>query len=262
MFIKTLLATYLLSLPLSVQAAVLNNPPINPSQIDYWATQIVDYSPGPQNIDVPGSPTASGGVPANALGEADASIVSLGDGGSITVSFDASFQNLPGADFAVFENAFSLRGLVFAELGFVSVSSDGSNFSMFPSLFDDPIIDDSFGASFRIIEAEQTNNLAGIHPTGVGTGFDLSDLLADNLVVQGLVDLDAIRFVRITDAIGDGSTTDALGNAIFDPFTTDLSVGGFDLDAVGILQPVPIPAAFYLFGAALVVLRRFSQPGA
>lgn len=258
MYFKKILATTLFALPMVNQAAVLTNPAISPSQIDQWATQITEYAPGPQNIGTPGSPLASGGEPNNALGEADASLVSLGDGGSITLSFDTPFQNQPGADFAVFENAFSFQGLVFAELGFVSVSSDGTNFSMFPSLFDNPLIDDSFGSSFRTIDVEQTNNLAGIHPTGTGTGFNLSDLLDDNLVIQGLVDLDAIQFVRITDAIGNGSTSDTLGNAIFDPFTTDVSVGGFDLDAVGVLQPVPIPAPLYLFGAALVALRRLS----
>ena len=258
MYFKTILATCLAALPLANHAATLTNPAISPSQIDSWATQITAYAPGPQEVGVPGSPLVDGGQPSNALGEPDAATVSLGDGGQITVSFSTSFGNQPGSDFAVFENAFLFEGLVFAELGFVSVSSDGVNYSMFPSLFDNPIIDDSFGSNFRLIDAQQTNNLAGVHQTGTGTGFDLSDLLEDSLVVRGLVDLNAIQFVRITDAIGDGSKTDALGNSIFDPFPTPLSVGGFDLDAVGVLQPVPIPAALYLFGTALIALRRFS----
>lgn len=261
MYFKSIMASCLLALPVANHAAILTNPPISPSQIDHWATQIVEYAPGPQQIDVPGSPIASGGEPPNALGAPDANTVSLGDGGFITLSFQSSFHNQVGADFAVFENAFLFEGLVFAELGFVSVSSDGINFSMFPSLFDNPTIDDSFGSNFRIIDRDQTNNLAGIHQTGTGTGFDLSDLLDDSLVSQGLVDLDAIQFVRITDAVGDGSTIDTLGNSIFDPFPTDLDVGGFDLDAVGVLQPVPIPAPILLFGSALFGLVRFRRRG-
>ena len=257
MYFKSFMASCLLALPIAIHAAILTNPPINPSQIDHWATQIVEYAPGPQQIGVPASPLASGGATQNALGSPDANTVSLGDGGFITLSFESSFYNQAGPDFAVFENAFLFEGLVFAELGFVSVSSDGINFSMFPSTFDNPTIDDSFGSNFRIIDRDQTNNLAGIHQTGTGTGFDLSDLVDDSLVLQGFVNLDAIQFVRITDAIGDGSTVDILGNSIFDPFPTDLDVGGFDLDAVGVLQPVPIPAPILLLGSALAGLARF-----
>jgi len=62
-----------------------------------------------------------------------------------------------------------------------------------------------------------------------------------------------IRYVRITDVIGDGSTTDSSGAPLFDPYATPFPTGGFDLDAVGILH-VPEPATTALLGAGLVGL--------
>jgi hypothetical protein len=54
------------------------------------------------------------------------------------------------------------------------------------------------------------------------------------------VDLDAIRFVRIVDIVGDRSRRDSFGHPIYDPTPTMIS-GGFDLDGVGVLHAAGPP---------------------
>jgi hypothetical protein len=54
-------------------------------------------------------------------------VVSLGEGGSITVAFtDNRIVDGPGPDFTVFENPFNAPGLgIFTEVGVVAASADG-----------------------------------------------------------------------------------------------------------------------------------------
>jgi hypothetical protein len=104
-----------------------------------WASSVVSITRVPEDIANPASPLASFGTPSQALGYADGvstHVVSLGDGGSITLWFATPIANGPGADFAVFENGFlsGSPGLAFLELGFVDVSSDGVHFFRFPSV--------------------------------------------------------------------------------------------------------------------------------
>ena len=260
MISKILFCTALLFTSFMSYAAILTNPGISEDAIGHWVTSVVDFSPGPQDINVPGSPIVTHGLPSAGLGARDNSTVSLGDGGSITLAFDTPISNIAGPDFAIFENGFSFGGKLFAELGFVAVSSDGTNFASFATSFINPEIDDSFGSAFRLIDVNQINNFAGAHAAPLGTGFELSDLAGDSLIIDGLVDLNAIMFIRITDAIGDGSRTDTLGNPILDPYPTDVGVGGFDLDAIGAIAPVPIPPAVALFGSAILWLFRNRRP--
>ena len=85
----------------------------------------------------------------------------------------------------------------------------------------------------------------------MGTIFDLADLEDDLLVTSGLVDLDAIGFVRLIDVPGDGRFTDTNGNPIFDGFSPGNATGGFDLDAVGVVSvPEPATATFLLLLAS------------
>ncbi len=244
---------------LDAGAAVLTNPAVAPGSVLSWADGVYAFAPGPQNISVIGSPPAAGGAPANAIGAQNATTVALGDGGYITLSFSTAIRNAAGADFAVFENAFASSGLVFAEMGFVAVSSDGVNFASFDTIYDSPTINESFGPGFRLIDIQAVNNFAGIHNTGVGTGFDLTDLLGHASVVAGLVDPDLIRYVRITDVVGNGSTFDSLGNAIFDPFPTPFASGGLDLDAIGAINTVPLPVPFVLLASALGMTGIFAR---
>ena len=77
-------------------------------------------------------------------------------------------------DFEVFENALGFGGLVFSELAFVEVSSNGIDFARMPAV---SCIDRPLGA-FDGIASEETYNLAG-NFTG-GTGFDLTGVVVMN----------------------------------------------------------------------------------
>lgn len=185
------------------------------------------------SVYVNGSNRASFGLFSNAIGQAQGSsteIVSLGDGGAATLTFDRPIVNGPGFDFAVFENSFSDN---FLELAFVEVSSDGQRFVRFPAV--SLTQTQSQIGAFDPIEPTNLHNLAGKYRQGFGTPFDLSDL-ADSTGI----DLNNIRFVRIVDAVGSinpaFATYDAQGNKVNDPFPTPFASGGFDLDAVGIIN--------------------------
>ena len=179
--------------------------------------------------------------------------------GSITLSFESGIGNDLGADFAVFENAFisgggaGVAGEVFAELAYVEVSSNGSDFARFPSVS----LTEGLVGDYGTVNPTNVYNLAGKHVNAYGdswgTPFDLDDLLADQLVLDGLVDLSSIEYVRLVDVPGDGSFEDSLGNPIYDAWLTWGS-GGLDLEAVGVLhaaQTVPEPSTLvYLLMAS------------
>jgi hypothetical protein len=198
-------------------------------------------------------------------------VVSLGDldsaqlaasvpSGRIVLGFDTPIRDGSGADFAVFENGFlpnspSRESLVFAELAFVDVSSDGVNFARFRSRFDTTFA--QFLDVGQYTRPRHVYNLAGKHMNNhgnnstepsedpselidicFGTPFDLADLANDPLVVAGLVDLGRIAYVRIVDIPGNGSVKDSRGQPVYDPWltTNPLGNGGFDLEAIGVLN--------------------------
>jgi hypothetical protein len=111
------------------------------------------------------------------------------------------------------------------------VSSDGTNFFRFPchTLSTNPV--DAY-ATTGWTESDAYGNLAGKHLQGTGTPFDLRELAG----TPGL-DVRRVTHVRLVDVLGDGSVTDSYGNAIFDP-TPTWGSGGFDVDAVGVLNPL------------------------
>ncbi len=207
------------------------------SIIKSWATgvdvvrgyvQISDTS-----VYAAGSNRATFGKPSNALQTAEGNsvnIVSLGDGGMATLTFDRLIVDGPGADFAVFENSF---GDTFLEVAFVEVSSDGIHFSRFPaiSLTDS----DTQIGPWDEIDPTNLHNLAGKYRQGFGTPFDLSEIPYDPLV-----DVNAIRFVRIIDVVGSidaaFATYDSEGNIVNDPYPTPFDTGGFDLDGVAVIN--------------------------
>jgi hypothetical protein len=80
-------------------------------------------------------------------------------------------------------------------------------------------------------------------------------------VVGGQLDLDQIAYVRLVDVIGNGSTLDASGAPVYDPYPTPFASGGHDADAVGVLHlPEPdralLLAAGFLAVGALALRRR------
>src|SRR3954451_22815791 len=100
-------------------------------QIIAWGSAVAELVRGPQQIGDSELGDATAGTAAFALGPSDATtsspfpVVSLGDGGWLTMNFAQPITNGTGADFVVFENGFSDT---FLELAFVEVSSDGVNF--------------------------------------------------------------------------------------------------------------------------------------
>jgi hypothetical protein len=198
-----------------------------------WASGC-EVSRGLKDISQPDSGYASAGNSAAALGPAKLNAtVSLGDVGQATLTFDRPIRNGAGPDFAVFENGFAANDKYFLELAFVEVSSDGRNFFRFPA---NSLTDTSQQvAPFGLMDPTKINNLAGKYPFGFGTPFDLEELRG----TPGL-DLEKITHVRVIDVVGcmdpKYATRDALGNKINDPWPTLFPSGGFDLDAVGVIN--------------------------
>jgi hypothetical protein len=247
-----------------------------------WANNVVNFTPGLQQITLTGS-YANFGTASNALGPSDAiyndpdqvdHVVSLGDGGSMTLSFAQPITNGPGTDFAVYENGFQVSGnQYFLELATVSVSSDGIHFFTFPSVSLTQTTTQVGGNG--TLDPSDLYNLAGSQPAGWGTAFDLSDLSTINSPYLNLYD---ITEVRVTDVIGNidtsltsptGSLTytyDDASNPIFngaygtsnnlinDPYATDFPSSGFDLDAIGVINAVPEPSPVLFLGLGLSAL--------
>ena len=246
-----------------------------------WATSVVSYQPAP-GVDL-----LRWDDPGKALGPATGNnfdIVSLGDvnstqidqgvpPGEITLSFGQPIRDCNGYDFVVFENGLvsvcntlggSVAGQMFAELGYVEVSSDGSHFVRFPSVSLTPGLVGMYGT----IEISDVYNLAGKHPNAegvcTGTPFDLSEIADDPNVVSGLVDINNINYVRIVDVPGSGDFEDeavkhiepnswpfwdfyANRHPIYDAWLT-FGSGGVDLEAIGVLEEQNYPADINLDG--------------
>lgn len=249
---------------------VTPNNTVNPVFVD-WASGYLNYLPT-------AGVSEEWQTPERALGKVTATfdgIVSLGEltadqinsgvnPGEITLTFDRAIRNGDGADFAVFENGFGFAdtGNLFAELAYVEVSTDGANFVRFPSISQTPDPLEPFGQ----IDPTQVYNLAGKHVNnGVvisedefvaaswGTPFDLDVLTA--IAQPDLIDLNNINFVRIVDIPGNGAFTDAEGNPIYDPWQTPIpGSGGFDLEAVGVLNTQAVPEPGIVFGLIIFAL--------
>ncbi len=232
-----------------------------------WADAVVSYEPAPgvgydwKNSEMALRPSYSNTAYIDHIFD----VVSLGDlyqsdidagtqPGRITLSFTETIRDQNGYDFVVFENDFRYMGDdYFCEFGYVEVSSDGVNFARFPSvsLTDGPVGD------YGTINITNVYNLAGKQPNEgsrfMGTPFDLSEIANEPNVAAGLVDLNNISYVRIVDVPGSGDFYDNAhklidpctwpnwsyydaNHPIYDAWVTYDS-GGFDLEAIGVLQP-------------------------
>ncbi len=231
-----------LGLTLSLETA-LAGPYVEPghgiAQMQDWASWVEALSRGPMDISSPALGNASWGSETNVIGAASggsSDVLSLGDGGFITLGFEAGIGNGVGDDFAVFENGFWTEEGLFAEFAFVEVSSNGVDFARFDAIAL-PTLPVAGGSE---VDPTDYYNLAGDQAAGLGTGFDLAELTDHALVTGGLLDLQDIGYVRLVDVIGDGSTVDANLAPVYDPYATPFPTGGFDLDGVGVLN-VPEP---------------------
>lgn len=209
-------------------------------RIERWATA-ADLRRGFIDIALPEFGETAWGTELDALGAASVTVatqffsdtpevVSLGDGGSITLRFSAPIVDRPGADIAVFENALSNT---FLELAFVEASSDGVNFFRFPNWSFAPIT--SQIGSFDAMDGSNYAGLAGKFRAGFATPFDIAVLPnSPNL------DKSAITHIRVIDVVGtinpSFASRDSAGQIINERYPTDFITGGFDLDAVGVVR--------------------------
>lgn len=195
-----------------------------------WATSGT-VNLGLRDVSQPDSGFAAVGLVANALGPAMRNgVISLGDGGRITLYFESGIINGPGFDFAVFENAFNDS---FLELAHVEISENGTDFFTLPSisLSQTETQTPSFGSTY----ATKIQNLAGKYRMPYGTPFDIESLdsIEPNLP-------SVFYYVRLVDVVGSihpllGSF-DSRGNIINDPWPTPFISSGFDLDAIGVIH--------------------------
>lgn len=202
-----------------------------------WATGCTVVR-GPEDITDPEGPTAIFGNDSDGVGPAGVITtvaVSLGDGGTATLTFDRPIRNGEGPDFAVFENSFNDY---FLELAFVEVSTDGERYVRFPATSLTPT--DVQVGSYGSVDPTYINNLAGKFRVGYGTPFDL-----DELADSAGIDIDSIVYVRLIDAVGtidsQYATYDAYGHIVNDPYPTydptrQYRSGGFDLTGVAVMH--------------------------
>ena len=199
------------------------------SVINGWASQVI-VARGFLNAADTSLGKVTHGSPADAAGAADNQVVSLGDGGMATYSLETPLSDGEGYDFAVYENSFSDD---FLELAFVEVSSDGEHFIRFPAVSLTQT-ETQIGA-FDMLQATQLYNLAGKYRAFFGTPFNLA-ALADSSGIN----ISEITHIRIKDVIGslndEIATYDSEGNKVNDPWPTDFASGGFDLDAVALIN--------------------------
>ena len=219
------------------QAGVAGSTAIHSSspQFKSWANNCHVYR-GWIDIAQPSLGLVTSGDSSMAVGPANFSVVSLGDSGVAVLTFPKPIVNGPGFDFAVFENGFpdpmdSKRA--FLELAHVEVSSDGINFFRFPSASETQTTTQVAGAGVYM-DAQEINNLAGKYMSNYGTPFDLEEMKE----IPGL-DVNNVTHVRLVDVVGSitgHSSYDASNRIINDPYPTNFPIGGFDLDAVGVLN--------------------------
>ena len=201
--------------------------PLDDPRIDGWAIAVTDVHYG-------GGVDEQWQAPGQAMGPAGTDALSslvLGNGGSAIVELGPSAKDGEGPDFVVFENGIADG---FLELAFVEVSSDGTHWARFASAYlgVEPV------SAYGSHAAALIDGLAGKFRLSFGTPFDLARLRWSAEVQRGEVDLQAVRFIRIVDIVGDGNTRDSFDRPIYDP-TPTFGSGGFDLDAIGVLHSPP-----------------------
>lgn len=191
---------------------------------------------GPVDITNPDGPKVRYGNENMAIGPATTNTqraVSLGDGGTATLTFEYPIRNGEGPDFAVFENPFNNN---FLELGFVEVSSDGVRYVRFPAT--SLTQTETQVGTNGYLDPTCINNLAGKYKVGYGTPFDLEELRDSSGI-----DVNNIVYVRIVDVVGTidpmYASYDVHGHMVNDPYPTADTIwasGGFDLTGVAVLH--------------------------
>ncbi len=219
---------------------------------DPWADMVVDFDPGvggvagfddpstvlgsPTRLTSPSDPFGGPTTPfRGAFGSNE--VLSIGEGGFVTVRFDEPVTDDPanpfGIDLLVFGNSFYLdqsfpdgiAGPLSADGGLIEVSVDGANWvsvtgvaadGLYPTLgFSD--LTDAFGSAAGTVETDFTRPvdpsfnpagktfaeiIAGYNGSGGGAGVDL-----------GLLGLSSISYVRVSSPLGSGQQPEIDGFA-------------------------------------------------
>ncbi len=202
--------------------------PTDDERLQIWADEVVEFVPGAR-LGEDWSDTSRAIGPAS---RASDDVLSLGEGGTITVALSAAASDIPGADIVVFENAFNETFLEFAR---VEVSSNGLDFAA----FDISARGNDAIPTYGSVDTSRYSQVAGAYASDFGTGFDLATLRQHAMVMRGLLDLTSITHVRVTDIVGDGSEVDGAGHPVYDP-TPTFDSAGFDIDAVGAFVRDPL----------------------
>jgi hypothetical protein len=127
--------------------------------------------------------------------------------------------------------------LFFGELGYVEVSTDGTNFTR----FDTVCLWTNGTAPYLAFDPTLYYGFCGKHANAYGdswgTPFDLGDLACHPDVQSGTLNLTNVNYVRIIDIPGNGSFYDTFSpsNPVYDAWHTWGS-GGVDLEAVGVIN--------------------------
>ncbi len=187
---------------------------------DRFITHVVSFKRGPCSgfglEEYPGNiegPPKGGGTRAGSL-----DVVSLGNGGEITVSFAPNaIVDGPGPDFIVFENPFYYGDprRLYAEPAEVSVSEDGAAWHTYPCT--QTTQDPPYGQCAGVHPVFSSPD-SGISPFNAkhagGDAYDLADL-----------GVSKARFVRIVDKVIEPC-----------PDGSGENTNGFDLDAIAVVN--------------------------
>lgn len=183
---------------------------------DPFADRVVSFQLGPSaGYGMERFPTVVLGPPqGGGAGMGSLDVLSLGREGVIVLELtDQGLVDGPGVDLIVFENPFGR----FAETGVVAVSEDGTTWHEFPCNPSRAQYEDSGCAGVAHVFANPEAGISATDPrVAGGDQFDLA-----------LLGVGRARFVRIRD-----SGANAYGG----------TTGGFDLDAVAVVNAEALPA--------------------
>jgi hypothetical protein len=213
--------------------------PLSIAQSPY-ATHVVSFSQG-SGGGVFVTDNVLDGPLGGGLGSGSIDVLTLGDGGSVTLGFDVVLRNGPGADLIVFENGFAFGTSVFAEVAFVEISTNGVDFARFPSSYVPPSGGSTPMGTFYgmcggmpIVANVSTDPTSPFDPVrSGGEALDLAELAGHPLVIGGQLDLQDVNFVRLVDV----AAGDVDSNGV--PISGGTSA---DVDAVALLHHDAEPA--------------------
>jgi hypothetical protein len=189
-----------------------------PRVCDGFATEVVETTYGAgAGFGQDGMPGVVLGPPTG-MGDLAGSldVVTLGNGGIITLAFGGKIVDEPGPDFIVFENVFYAGGdpsAPYAEIGAVEISADGETWIPFPCTATELPFEGCAGWHPTYAGSDPSIDAHDPERAG-GDAFDLAD-----------VGLTEARFVRVTDRVDLGGFS-----------------GAFDLDAVALVNWVCDPS--------------------